>query len=394
MSIAHGKWSTPRSQVSTFHFHRTQSLTGPGSVRTAYYAAVAFSNPLDDPETRMELVRTFSNIIDDDEFFDIQAPTSAAHEFYGESTVLIWILNNVIGYSYQISTMEDRTRLAIDLCAQVAQPRAASLVRCLLPEPQAIAKMCHYKYQDGRTLLNSCAWALGEQTLRATQTRIIRPVSRARQIRSRCFRNDFNYDSQAEAGCLQDLLSLIKELVLAGSDLHECCQWFSELDPDSPEETPLTAMISGFTNLSYVCLENRLDFRGERGEFYLPIPIITDIFKPVMIWLELLYDTGTDLMHYGRKEKELHQEGRTAGFWWFPVWRRKRYMQLAYCSVTYQERFSISFEFGPKPSDWHFRIIEEMDSSLEEFWDMVDHPERAMPGAWDERFDDSEGRKY
>jgi hypothetical protein len=31
-----------------------------------------------------------------------------------------------------------------------------------------------------------------------------------------------------------------------------------------------------------------------------------------------------------------------------------------------------------------------MDSSLEEFWNMVDHPERAMPGAWDERFDDSD----
>jgi hypothetical protein len=331
-------------------------------------------------------VRTFTNVIDDDEFFDIQESRSAAHSFFGESTVLIWILNNVIGYSYQISTMEDRTRLAIGLCARAAQPRAASLVRCLLPEPQAIAKMCHYKGLHGRTLLNSCAWALGEQTLRATQTRIIRPVSRARQIRSLRYRNDINYDPHAEAGCLQDLLSLMKELVLAGSDLHECCGRFS----DFAEETPLSAMISSFSYLSYLCLQNRLDFQGERGEFYLPIPVITDILKPVMIWLELLYDTGTDLMHYGRKEKELHQEGRTAGFWWFPLWQRKLNWQLSYFMTTYGERFSISFEFGPKPSDWKFWIIERMDSSLEEFWDMVDHPERAMPGAWDERFDDSD----
>jgi hypothetical protein len=178
----------------------------------------------------------------------------------------------------------------------------------------------------------------------------------------------------------------MKELVLAGADLHECGQRL----PNLAEETPLSAMISSFSHLSHLCLENKFDLRGERGEFYLPIPVITDILKPVMIWLELLYDTGTDLMHYGRKEKELHQEGRTAEFWWFPVWRGKLYGQLGYVLGTYGKRFSISFEFGPKPSDWKFWIIERMDSSLEEFWDMVDHPERAMPGAWDERFDDSD----
>ena len=50
--------------------------------------------------------------------------------------------------------------------------------------------------------------------------------------------------------------------------------------------------------------------------------------------------------------------------------------------------FSISFKYGPKPSDWQFYLIEQMDSSFEEFWNMVDHPEWAMPGAWDERFND------
>jgi hypothetical protein len=105
-----------------------------------------------------------------------------------------------------------------------------------------------------------------------------------------------------------------------------------------------------------------------------------------MIWLELLYDIGTDLMRYGQREKRLHQEGRTTGFWSFPVWQRELTWQPGYLWACHQKKFSISFEFGPKPRQ--FWIIEGMDSSLEEFWDMVDLPERAMPGAWDERFDD------
>lgn len=44
------------------------------------------------------------------------------------------------------------------------------------------------------------------------------------------------------------------------------------------------------------------------------------------------------------------------------------------------------FDYGPTPADWKFRFI--VDDKLpwadyaREFWDMIDHPEYALPGGW------------
>ena len=335
----------------------------------------------------MELFRTLAEAVNDDEFFELHSEKSAVRHFQGEPSVLAGILNNIIGYAYQKSSIEERARLAIHLCARVFQRRAASLVRYLLPEPQAIVNMCRYKDPYNRTLINSAAWALGEQALRATQSSGKLPPQVSCEQTER-FYYGFNYDSQAESDCLQDLLSLMKELIMAGSDLHVCAQRFDVNHPTWPKETPLSAIFSGFSNLCEWCLEDRINYPGERGQFHLPVPAVNDVLIPVMMWLDLLYEAGIDLTDYGRTEKQLRWEGRTASQRKFSGWRRR--IPHLYHFYWLGKNITISFKYGPKPSDWQFWLIEQMDESFAEFWDMVDHPERAIPGAWDERFDDSD----
>ena len=44
----------------------------------------------------------------------------------------------------------------------------------------------------------------------------------------------------------------------------------------------------------------------------------------------------------------------------------------------------IGFSFGPKASDWHVWFRHLGDEYAGDFWDMLEHPERAIPGAWND----------
>jgi len=342
----------------------------------------------------MDLLRTLTDVVDDDDFFELEAPKSAFNYFFGDAATLSWVLNNVTGYTYQNSALEDRTRLAIFLCSRLIQPRAASLVRYLLPTPEDIISMCTYQDSRRATLLHGCGWALGEQSLRATQTRILRPRSLCKS-RVADYRDRFDYDLKVESDCLQDLLLLMKELVVAGSDLHSCVQraWNAsdEFKSNCVAETPLSTIISGFSHLSEICLYNKMAFLGGRGESYIPVPSVTDLCTPIRLWLQLLYDAGIDLVNYGRKEKLVRRQGQTSAQCRFVIWRRalSRFSSYAHNWRQVEKIFSISFTYGPKPSDWHFWFVEHLDESFADFWDMVEHPERTIPGSWDESEDEN-----
>ena len=44
----------------------------------------------------------------------------------------------------------------------------------------------------------------------------------------------------------------------------------------------------------------------------------------------------------------------------------------------------LGFQYGPDPMDWHFYLSNPLDEWSAEFWDMIEHPERRMPGAWND----------
>ncbi|KAF7944666.1 uncharacterized protein EAE97_005299 [Botrytis byssoidea] len=96
------------------------------------------------------------------------------------------------------------------------------------------------------------------------------------------------------------------------------------------------------------------------------------------LWLEILHDSGIDLLKYGKVEHDKLLEISIA-------WE---------CYVYPQEIFDtgahlISFVYGPAPEDWKFwysldEPYRNYYKNFRDFWELVDHPERGMPGAWEE----------
>jgi hypothetical protein len=107
----------------------------------------------------------------------------------------------------------------------------------------------------------------------------------------------------------------------------------------------------------------------------------TNLLIPVFAWLTLLANAGVDLLDYGRKEKLINSRNRRGLNIFCPVhslrWRNKIPCQM-------WAKFWFTFSYGARPQDWQFWLILGMDNSFREFWDMVDHLERAMPGYFDD----------
>ncbi len=300
------------------------------------------------------MIRNLAGAVQDDDFFDLNTEISALMAFCGEHTLLSWILNSLIGYNYQNATIKDRARVAIYLCARAGQSRAASLVLFLLPQTHDISSMCRYTDPYGRTLLHTLSWALGEQLLRVTQSSKACHAHQQFQSPSRV---------KAEADSCQDILSLMSELVVAGANLHTCTK-----GPCCANDmSSLMCILSSFSYLRLLCLYDQDEhFAPTNPEInalhMLPVPAVVDVVVPVILWLEMPYNAGVDLIKYGQKEKELRHEGRTTSYCSFAVWPWDFMQpQLINTGRRFENDFWISFSYGPNPSDWQFWLIEEID---------------------------------
>jgi len=96
--------------------------------------------------------------------------------------------------------------------------------------------------------------------------------------------------------------------------------------------------------------------------------------------LEQLKGSGVDLVNYGKEEKcVLEREAyEIREFSYREFDKEKRW----YGIISYLHL--INFTYGPEPDDWKFWFAPVMKDYFMDFWDMIDHPERAMPGAWPE----------
>jgi hypothetical protein len=100
---------------------------------------------------------------------------------------------------------------------------------------------------------------------------------------------------------------------------------------------------------------------------------------PLRTWLKLLKDSGVDLVEYGKTEKWVLENSYMIREWYYCEFdKRKRWKPF----VSHVRL--INFTYGLEPDDWKFWFAPAMKDYFVDFWDMIDHPERAMPGAWQE----------
>lgn len=123
---------------------------------------------------------------------------------------------------------------------------------------------------------------------------------------------------------------------------------------------------------------------------------IRDFYKPVIpvavqVWLEILDDLRVDLLAYGKKEHGIFVKKTTLlGVYLKP--------QMSHDENRIEERHSahlISFSYGPKIDDWKFWFALEKPcwdyyQNFRLFWELVEHPEKGVPGAWYEDTSDNE----
>ncbi|KAG4432107.1 hypothetical protein IFR05_012406 [Cadophora sp. M221] len=119
------------------------------------------------------------------------------------------------------------------------------------------------------------------------------------------------------------------------------------------------------------------------GKIISPCPSVEIAVQGVVEWLKVLKICDVDLEEYGRKEKCLYASNIVSNI-------LKHDYTFNTETWLYNDPLSSSyfFSYGPNVSDWQFWFIEQADNSVIEFWDMVENPEKAMPGAWIEDIED------
>lgn len=95
-------------------------------------------------------------------------------------------------------------------------------------------------------------------------------------------------------------------------------------------------------------------------------------------WVRVVQQAGVDLEEYGALERTMSKKQPWYQALWF--WTSMAESDSpGYSDLAYDQH----------PENWHFWWEHFGDSFAGDFWDMIDHPERTMPGAWnDEPWED------
>lgn len=138
------------------------------------------------------------------------------------------------------------------------------------------------------------------------------------------------------------LADFLKQAIRAGADLHAVSR-------GNVEVTPLAIAIFG-------------------GELQDPSIVWSD--GSLQHWVGILFAEGIGIEEYGQVESE--------------AWLHSKHVR------DLCERKAYGFIYGRQPQDWKVFLEHPGDHYAGLFWDLVEHPERQVPGAWK----DDDGRLW
>jgi hypothetical protein len=275
------------------------------------------------------------------DIFEISPYDGGLVVFRGDAETFAWLLQ-ASNSTYQQRSVEECVLFTLKVCSVNAQPDMARLVRTILKGREIDEYVCGVRDEFHRTLLHCAASNLGE-----------------------CLSGCLN---KLEAR-LEDLLYLIRDLVKGGSQLHVLTS-FRNGKSMLRNRTPMLLVIWGYLyRSSDFFIHNECSNRISKT--LLPMPL--------RIWLEQLKGSGVNLVEYGKEEKCILE---------FPYvireWVHLEFDEQMQCETLESYLRLVSFTYGPEPDDWKFWFAPVMKDYFMDFWDMIDHPERAVPGAWPE----------
>ncbi|KUJ20770.1 uncharacterized protein LY89DRAFT_730786 [Mollisia scopiformis] len=277
--------------------------------------------------------------------------------------LLLWLLQQS-SVRIQDLSVEQFVSFAIRICSQRGQRYSATLARILLERRNVISDLCYARTIAGETMIHSLAGQLGffirVSSLEGYDVALADHWDTNRRLSK--------VDIERSSLPLQDLFTLARELLSAGSEFSSLA-W---VHAPPRQFTPLLFVFYGFFE----------DFELFCPRF--PMHPLNGATIAIQVWLRLLQSLGVSLNDYGRREKSIHACSNVGKKWKFTGKLSIRHHPHVVYKLT-------GFDYGPQLSDWRFYITEDMghiDRYFRDFWDMIDHPERAMPGAWIEEFNE------
>ncbi|THV53833.1 hypothetical protein BGAL_0041g00420 [Botrytis galanthina] len=166
---------------------------------------------------------------------------------------------------------------------------------------------------------------------------------------------------------LKDHLSMVHDLFLAGSKFHHLKDTYKDY-----RSSFLLQLLKGATSSAPV------SGPGHRTNA-IHDHLKKNFENSIKTWLDQLMLEGIDLVEYGQWEKKILGSGQICG--------SDQFTNRSSADIGNTHIVSLlNFTYGPKRSDWQFWFNIEPEcihkGFVKDFWDMVENPERQIPGAW------------